>query len=108
MHPLDISFTAPLSTFFNQEVKVWLFNHPRHITLNHVASLFGGAYLILTTLMNAVNGLKKSRIDLVNQNVFSEDVFASSLPTDLPDQANVEVIKVQSFSESIPDIVYSP
>lgn len=45
MQPLDVSFMAPLSTFYSQEVETFLRNNPgRVVTIYQIGNLFGKAY----------------------------------------------------------------
>lgn len=83
MQPLDVSFMAPLTTFYTQEVEMWLRNHPgRCVTISEVGSLFGKAYLRASTPLNAINGFLKTGLCPLNPTVFTEDMFAAALPTD--------------------------
>jgi hypothetical protein len=82
MQPLDVSFMGPLTTFYTQEVEIWLRNHPgRRITINEVGSLFAKAYLRGSTPLNAINGFKKTGLYPLDHTVFTEDMYAAALPT---------------------------
>ncbi|KAK2577098.1 hypothetical protein KPH14_006265 [Odynerus spinipes] len=83
MQPLDVSFMGPLSTFYSQEVKLWLRNHPgRTATQFQMASLFGSAYEIrAATMQNATFAFKKTGIYPYNPNVSTDVDFAPSKTT---------------------------
>lgn len=83
LQPLDVSFMGPLSTFYSQEVEIWLRNHPgRCISLTELGSLFGKSYLRASTPLNAINGFKKTGLYPLDRTVFTDDMFAAALPTD--------------------------
>ncbi|KAG5893965.1 hypothetical protein JTB14_027713 [Gonioctena quinquepunctata] len=43
--PLDVTFMAPLSTYYQQEVRQWLATHPgRAVSIQQVAKLYGAAF----------------------------------------------------------------
>ncbi|ELT93493.1 hypothetical protein CAPTEDRAFT_123692 [Capitella teleta] len=45
MQPLDVAFMGPLNTYYEQEVRIWLRNHPAQVvTIQQVGALFGRAY----------------------------------------------------------------
>lgn len=45
LQPLDVSFMFPLSTYYEQETKIWLRNNPgKVVTLHDMSKLFGVAY----------------------------------------------------------------
>lgn len=63
LQPLDVGFMGPLSTFYSQEVQLWLRNHPgRVVTQFQMASLFGTAYNRAATMQNAVSAFTKTGI----------------------------------------------
>lgn len=83
MQPLDVSFFGPLNTFYNQELRIWLRNHPgRTVTHFQVAELFKQAYLRAATVNNGQNGFAASGIYPLNENIFPEWMFAPADVTD--------------------------
>lgn len=91
---------GPLSTFYGQEVKSWLLNHPgKVVTQFQIAKLFGLAYARAATLKNAISGFHKTGIYPFNSNAFDEDDFAPSFSTDRTACADVEV-QVQQEPEA--------
>lgn len=83
MQPLDVTFMAPLNTYYQQEVRQWLTLHPgRAVTINQVAKLYGSAFLRAATMQTAINGFQNTGIYPLNRNVFPEHLFAPSLTTD--------------------------
>lgn len=85
MQPLDVSFMAPLTTFYTEQVEVWLRQNPgKCVTLSQIGSLFGQAYLQASTPLNAINGFRKTGTYPVNRTVFTDDMFVASLPTEKP------------------------
>ena len=91
MQPLDLSFMAPLSTYYSQEIEVWLRNNPgKVVTLYQISRLFGSVYLKTATPNNAIQGFSKSGIYPVNRYVFTDDMFSASFPTDIHQQQDNE------------------
>ncbi|ELU18029.1 hypothetical protein CAPTEDRAFT_197670 [Capitella teleta] len=85
VQPLDVAFMGPLNTFYEQEVRMWLRNHPGQvITIYQVGSLFGKAYQRAATSSNAVNGFAKSGICPLNPYIFGEELFEAAATTDRP------------------------
>lgn len=111
MQPLDVSFMAPLSTFYTQEMEIWLRNHPgRCVTVSEVPQLFGKAYLRASTPLNGINGFQKTGIFPVNRTVFTDDMFVASLPTEIieretddPSTSDKDIANQHSNSEVTPD-----
>lgn len=92
LQPLDVTVMSPLSTFYEQEVRKWMFNHPgRGITIYEVGKMFNAAFQRAALVQTAVNGFRKTGIFPYNPDVFPEYLFAPSLPTDhpLPDAQNM-------------------
>lgn len=88
LQPLDVSFMAPLSAFYGQEVKSWLRANPgRVVTQYQIGSLLGLAYNRAATIQTAVSGFRKTGIYPVNRNVFDESDFAAAETTEREDQA---------------------
>ena len=89
MQPLDVAFMGPFSTFYEQEVRSWLRNHPgRVVTIQQVGALFGKAYNKAATTSNAVSGFAKSGISPFDPNVFSDDCFDAATTTERPAPAS--------------------
>lgn len=85
MQPLDVTFMAPLSTYYQQEVRQWITMHPgRAVTIHQVAKLYGTAFLRAASMNTAVNGFKQTGIYPFNRNIFPEHLFAPSETTDRP------------------------
>ena len=65
MQPLDVSFMGPLNTYYEQEVKAWLRNHPgKVVTIYHVAALFGAACQKAATSSTAISGFTKTGMSI--------------------------------------------
>jgi hypothetical protein len=80
---------VPFSTFYEQEVRSWLRNHPgRVITIQQVGALFGKAYNKAATTSNAISGFAKSGISPFDPNVFSDDCFDAATTTERPAPAS--------------------
>lgn len=106
IQPLDVSFMGPLSTFYTQEMEIWLRNHPgRCVTITEVPFLFGKAFLRAATPLNAINGFQKTGLYPVNRTVFTEDMFMPSAPTDMPQEENNATIEPCNSSEVISDCI---
>jgi len=76
---------APLSTYYEQEVRKWLFNHPgRCVTIFEIAKLFNAAYSRAAVAETAVKGFSKTGINPYNPDIFPDHLFAPSVTTDHP------------------------
>ncbi|KAG5879807.1 hypothetical protein JTB14_000243 [Gonioctena quinquepunctata] len=85
LQPLDVTFMAPLSTYYQQEVRQWLATHPvRAVTIQQVAKLYGAAFLKAAEMRTAVNGFKQTGIYPFNLNIFLDHLFAPSTTADRP------------------------
>jgi len=85
LQPLDVSFMGPLNTYYEQEVRVWLRNHPgKVVTIYQVAALFGAAYQKAATSSTALSGFAKTGICPFNPHTFQDYMFAASETTDKP------------------------
>jgi len=90
LQPLDVAFTKPLSTYYNQECEKWLRSHPgRVITMFQVGAIFGSAYIRAATPELAINVFRATGIFPVNRHAFADCDFASSSVTDQPYQSPV-------------------
>lgn len=85
LQPLDVSFMAPLSVYYEQEVRKWLINHPgRVVTIAQVAKLYSSAFQRAASVQTAVKGFEKSGICPFNRDVFPDSAFAPSETTERP------------------------
>jgi len=100
MQPLDVAFFAPLMTYYNQEVTVWLKAHPgRIVTQFQVGYLFSRAFQRAATVLTAVNAFEKTGIVPLNPHVFADHLFA---PAETTDRITVHV------SAAVPSTVAKP
>jgi len=73
LQPLDVSFMKPLSTFYDQECKKWLRQHPgRVITMFQLGAIFGSAYMRAATPLVAENGFNHTGIFPVLKQKFAQ------------------------------------
>lgn len=86
LQPLDVTTMAPLSTYYKQEVRMWLFTHPgRCVTIYYdIATLFNAAFTRAAVMVTAINGFRKTGIFPFNPDIFPDHLFAPSLTTDQP------------------------
>jgi len=85
LQPLDISFIMPLSTYYSQEVNLYLVNHPGCvITIYDIGKIFGLSYYISATISNAVLGFKKAGIVPYNLDIFFDFDFMAASITETP------------------------
>ncbi|KAH9632846.1 hypothetical protein HF086_013633 [Spodoptera exigua] len=85
MQPLDVSFFAPLKTYFNQAISKWLKNHPgRVVTQFQIAGLFNEAYGKAATVQNACNGFKSTGIWPLNPEIFPDYMYEPAETTNIP------------------------
>ncbi|GBM78851.1 hypothetical protein AVEN_157810-1 [Araneus ventricosus] len=83
LQSLDVSFMAPLSTFYEQETGKWLINHSgRCVTIYQVGKLFKAVFSRAATAQTAVKGFEKTGIYPFNRDVFPEYLFAPSQTTE--------------------------
>lgn len=128
VQPLDVSFFAPLQTYYNQEIQNWLKQYPgRAVTHFQVIGLFRKTYLKASIPINAINGFQETGIYPFNPDVFEECQFAPSKTTDRefsnastktklleastePENAveDIQSITVQSIQELSPTPVAAP
>lgn len=51
---------APLSTYYEQEVRKWLFTYPRrYVTIYDIATLFNAAFTQAAVMVTVINGFQK-------------------------------------------------
>lgn len=85
MQPLDVCFYGPLKTYFNQEISVWLRNHPgRVVTALQIGYLFNQAYGKTASVQNACNGFKNTGLWPVNPDIFPDHFFEPAETTNMP------------------------
>ncbi|GBM03739.1 hypothetical protein AVEN_134957-1 [Araneus ventricosus] len=93
MHSLDVTFMAPLSTYYQQEVRQCLATHPgRAVTMQQVAKLHGVAFLKAAGMQTAVNGFKQTGIFTLNRNIFPDHMFVPSITIDRPAPPEASII----------------
>ena len=82
LQSLDVSFMAPLSRNYSNEVRKWLRTHyPRVVTEYQIPELFGIAYIKSANMMTDLNGFRKTGISLLNPEVFGDWIFEPSETT---------------------------
>jgi transposase-like protein len=85
MQPLDVAFFAPLMTYYNQEVGLWLKNHPgRIVTQFQVAGLFSKAFQRAASVSTAAHAFESTGIVPLNPNIFPDHLFSPCDTTDRP------------------------
>ena len=85
LQPLDVAFMAPLSAYYEQEVRKWLIAHPgRSVTIYQVGKLFRAAFSRAASVQTAIHGFEKTGIFPFNRDVFPEHLYAPSDTTDRP------------------------
>ena len=102
MQPLDVSFMAPLSQYYSEEVRKWLQSHPgRVVTINQIGKLYGAAFMRAASVEMAVNGFRKTGIFPLDSNVFPDWMFEPAETTDRSlETVNVEM-DIQSVEKEI-------
>lgn len=118
LQPLDVSFFGPLSTYYNQEVEMWLKTHPgRTVTLGKVAKLFSNAYFKSATALNALNGSKASGICPFNPDIFPDHLYLPAATTDCPEpvgenepnvdsSARVNMSQTSKIKTKLPSMIF--
>lgn len=85
LQPLDVSFMAPLSSYYSQEVQKWLQMHPgRAVTISQIGKLYGSAFMKAACVQTAVNGFRKTGIYPYNPDVFPDWMFDPAETTNKP------------------------
>lgn len=104
VQPLDVAFFGPLTTFYNQELNLWLKNHQgRTVTHYQVAGIFKNAYQKAATLSNAEKGFSTTGIYPFTPDIFPDWMFAPSEVTDLEPE-NVDHHEINSRNEQPADL----
>lgn len=105
LQPLDVSFMFPLSAYYEQEVRKWLFNNPgRAVTIYQIGKLFRSAYLRGAVAQTAIKGFEKTGIYPFNSDVFPDHLFAPSETTERPMAVEVEENPMEEQrDEELPD-----
>lgn len=86
LQPLDVSFMAPLSTYYEQEVRKWMIANPgRAITIYQVAKLFTAAYTRAAIMKTAIKGFEKTGIHPCNRDIFPDHLYAPADTTERPE-----------------------
>ncbi|XP_046388449.1 uncharacterized protein LOC124157622 [Ischnura elegans] len=89
LQPLDVSFMAPLSTYYEQEARQWLCSHPgRCITIYQVSKLVNKAFTRAALMQTAIKGFEKTGIYPLDRNIFPDDLYAPSETTARPDETD--------------------
>lgn len=84
VQPLDVSFFGPLTTYYNQAIRIWMLqNEKRVVSHFQVGEIFSQAYAKAATVGNATSGFKKTGIYPLDPHVFPEWMFAPSKTTDI-------------------------
>ncbi|XP_065670994.1 uncharacterized protein LOC136089198 [Hydra vulgaris] len=81
LQPLDVSFMAPFSSNYLNEVRIWLRTHPRVVTEYQIPELFGIAYMKSANMLTAVNYFRKTGISPLDREVFDDWMFEPSETT---------------------------
>ncbi|CAH2007781.1 unnamed protein product [Acanthoscelides obtectus] len=85
MQPLNVCFYGPLKTYFNQQISVWLRNHPgRVVAALQIGYLFNQAYGKTASVQNACNGFKNTGLWPVNPDIFPDHFFEPAETTNMP------------------------
>ena len=80
LQTFDVSVFKSVNADYNRDIHIWLRQLPgRSVTEFQIATHFGSAYTIASTVSNAVSGFRKC--------VFSDDDFVAADVTDKPDAA---------------------
>ncbi|KAF2901929.1 hypothetical protein ILUMI_04253 [Ignelater luminosus] len=107
LQPLDVGFAAPLSSYYGQEIKVWLSsNTGRVVTQFQVAGLLGSAFAKAPTVATAMSAFAKTGMWPLNENVFFYVYFAASDETERG--LKVKLLTLQDLTNTLPKIVTLP
>jgi hypothetical protein len=111
MQPLDVSFMSPLKSYYGHEIEIWRKTHPgRVVTSYQIAPLMGKAYL-RSTIVESVNGFRKTGISPLQSNIFDEVDFIAEgqreeynlLDNDQPNSKNfVLPVHISPVPEMLP------
>lgn len=109
LQPLDVSFMAPLSAYYEQDVRKWLIGNPgRVVTIYQIGKLFRSAYLRAAVAQTAIKGFEKTGIYPYNSDIFPDHLFApaetTARPMEVEETPLVEPPAVASAEEQSPDV----
>lgn len=79
LQPLDRSFFGPLKTYWNQEAKTWMTNHPnRNLMRYQAGEVLGKAWVRAATAANAISGFRGTGIFPLDQNAIPDHFYSIS------------------------------
>lgn len=104
LQPLDVAFMYPLSTYYEQAVRVWLREHPgKVVTIHEIGALFGNAYAKAATLQNAISGFRKTGI-YPFERVFPKEYFSAAETTNRLPTKEVQIGTPSTSTSSAKDL----
>ncbi|XP_053593752.1 uncharacterized protein LOC128667486 [Microplitis demolitor] len=102
LQPLDVSVMKPISSYYEQEVKKWLSEHPgRVVTPEVLPMLFSNALNKAAKPETIINGFRKTGIYPMNPDIFDSKDFAPADTTNSnkpPEEQSLENL-TQSLSD---------
>ncbi|KAK9728324.1 DDE superfamily endonuclease [Popillia japonica] len=109
MQPLDISFMAPLNTFYADEARKSLRDHlGRCVTINQIGKLFGTElFMKAASVQTAVSGFRKIGPYPLIPTIFDDWMFAPAETTERPvahQNTSVTIGSPTSSDSSIPNV----
>lgn len=86
IQPLDVAFFGPLTTFYHQEISVWMKKNPgRSMNQFQVGAIFAAAYGKAATVSNAASGFHKTGLYPLNRHIFPEWMFIPAETSNMAD-----------------------
>ena len=95
LQPIDVGFISPLKSYINKEITIRLVGSS-HIKLKDLPYILNIAYMKIKRTDVALNSFRKTGIISLNLNVFTDDDYAPSVPSniDLTDTVPVIVLVI--------------
>lgn len=104
LQPLDKAVFGPFKSYYSRSMDNWIRNHPgKTISIHKIPGIAKSAFLLAMTPRNILSGFHSTGICPFNQDIFSEEDFASSLITDrpMPVIEDQSVATVEDIEESV-------
>ena len=85
MQPLDVAVYGPFKAQYSRALDGWMRSNPgKTVTIYQVAGLVSQAFMTTVTPQNVTSGFRSTGIFPDNRNIFPDEAFAPSIPSDRP------------------------
>lgn len=105
LQPLDVGIYSPFKTKLAVAFNDWMLSHPgRTISIRNIAELANIAYLNSFTPSNIISAFKNTGIWPLNRLIFTDEDFAPSSVTDIPQENTESAVELEASVE-IPEVL---